>query len=209
MSKLLILGAGGHGKVIAETAILMNKWQDIAFLDENPNIKGILGYPVIGGLSECKNLLGEYTEGFVAIGNNHRRVELIMELEYHGFLIPNIIHPTSVISPTSRIGKGSSLLAGAIVNSSTEIGKGCIINTAATIDHDCILQDGVHLSPGSHLGGNVFIGKHSWICIGAVVSNNIIIGKDSIVAAGSTVINDIGDSVMVAGVPAILKRRLE
>jgi len=100
-------------------------------------------------------------------------------------------------------------MAGAVVHVNAVIGKGCIINTSSSVDHDCILEDGVHISPGAHIGGSVSIGKYTWVCIGSCIANNIKIGRNVIVAAGAAVIKDVPDNVMVAGVPAILKKKME
>lgn len=208
MASLLILGAGGHGKVVSDIASMTGKWDSIAFLDDREDIKAVLGFPVIG---KCRDY-GSYKETFkyaiVAIGKNEVRLEWLQKLSKVGFAIPNIIHPFSSISRQCRIGEGTVVMAGVVVNSCASIGKGCIINTSSSIDHDCVLDDGVHISPGVHVGGTVKIGKYSWLCIGSSIANNITIGRSAVVAAGSAVIHDVPDNVMVAGVPATVKKQL-
>ncbi|WP_213819030.1 acetyltransferase [Garciella nitratireducens] len=209
MSKLLILGAGGHGKVVAEIASLIKQWDEIAFLDDNEELKEVNGYKVIDKLRNYKLYKEEYEHAFVAIGNNKFRINLIDKLLKEGFKIPVLIHPFTAISSNVNIGKGTVVMAGAVINTNTVIGKGCIINTSSSIDHDCILEDGVHISPGVHVGGTVNIGKCAWVCIGSSIANNIAIGKNVIVAAEAAVTKNVPDNVMVAGVPAIFKKNTE
>ena len=205
MAKLLILGAGGHGKVVSEIAQLMKQWEEIAFLDDREDISEVLGISIAGKLADLPALRSEYEYAFVAIGSNTARLKWIKKLSQHGFKIPILIHPSSIVSAKSSIEEGTVIMAGAVINPDTRIGRSCIINTASTIDHDCILQDGVHTSPGVHLGGTIKIGERTWICIGATIINNINIGCDSVIAAGAVVTKDVLSNVLVAGVPAVIK----
>lgn len=209
MSKLLILGAGGHGKVVADTAVMTGQWKQVAFLDDREGLEKVMGIPVIGKLNDCMSFREEFQCAFVAIGNNKLRLEWIDRLAKIGFVIPTIIHPFSFVSKTSNIGEGTIVMAGTVINANTNVGRGCIINTSSSIDHDCTLEDGVHISPGVHVGGTVNIGKYTWVCIGSSVANNITIGKNVIIAAGASVIKNVPDNVMVAGVPAIFKKSME
>jgi len=205
MAKLLILGAGGHGKVVSEIALLMKQWKGIAFLDDREDISEVLGIPIVGKLADLPTLRSEYEYAFVAIGSNTARLKWTEKLNHYGFNIPILIHPSSTVSAKSSIKEGTAIMAGAVINPDARIGRSCIINTASTIDHDCILQDGVHISPGAHLGGTVKVGERTWICIGATIINNTDIGYDSIVAAGAVVTKDVPSNVLVAGVPAVIK----
>jgi len=200
-NKLLIIGASGHGKVVADIALKMNKWQSVAFLDDDLNIKSSMGLKVIGTSDDVFTHLDEY-EIFVGIGNNATRQRIHERLETVGACIPILIHPNAVIGNQVAIGIGTAVMAGAVVNCCTKIGKGCIVNTASTIDHDNIIADFVHISPGAHLAGTVNIGKGSWLGIGSVVSNNINITSDCIVGAGSLVVKNIIESGIYVGVPA-------
>ena len=206
MAKLLILGAGGHGKVVSEIAQLMKQWEETAFLDDREDISEVLGISIAGKLADLPALRSEYEYAFVAIGSNTARLKWIKKLSQHGFKIPILIHPSSIVSAKSSIEEGTVIMAGAVINPDTRIGRSCIINTASTIDHDCILQDGVHTSPGVHLGGTIKIGERTWICIGATIINNINIGCDSVIAAGAVVTKDVPSNVLVAGVPAVIKK---
>jgi sugar O-acyltransferase (sialic acid O-acetyltransferase NeuD family) len=202
MSNLLILGAGGQGKVVAEIAGLMGQWERIAFLDDREDLREVMGIPVIGKLSDYASCRDQFPSAFVAIGNNPLRIKWMESLLDEGFELPALVHPSSVISKSSELGAGTVVMAGAVINPDSRIGKGCIINTSSSIDHDCVLSNGVHISPGVHLGGTVHIGSLTWICIGSSVTNNVTIGSKSIVAAGAIVLDNIPESVMVAGVPA-------
>lgn len=190
MKKLVIIGASGHGKVIADIAKKVDKWEDIVFLDDDKNTKTCLGFEVIGTSDEAY-LYKSKADFFVAIGNNKTREKVQEKLEKSGFSITTLIHPNAVIGTDVQISTGTAIMAGVIINSSTKIGKGCIINTAATVDHDNIIEDFVHLSPGTHIAGTVTIGKKSWIGIGASVVNNVTIVEGTIIGAGSLVTKSI------------------
>jgi sugar O-acyltransferase (sialic acid O-acetyltransferase NeuD family) len=207
MSDLLILGAGGHGKVVAEIALMTNKWSNVVFLDDNPEHNEVDNIPVVGKIKDCFLLKSKYQDAFVAIGNNQLRLKWINKLSNEGFRLPTIIHPFTSVSSYCRIGEGTVIMPGAVLNTGVVIGRACIINTSSSIDHDCVLEDGVHISPGVSIGGTVRVGSCTWICIGSHVANNIKIGYGSVIAAGATVIKPVPDNVMVAGVPAMIKKR--
>lgn len=199
--KLLIIGASGHGKVVADIAFKMNKWKEVAFLDDNLKIKSSMGLKVIGTVDNFKFYIKEY-EIFVGIGNNFIRQSIYENLEAYGAEIPKLIHPNSIIGGNVKIGKGTAIMAGAIVNCSTKIGKGCIINTGSIIEHDNCIDNFVHISPGVCLAGSVKVGESSWIGLGSNVSNNISITNKCIIGAGSTVIEDISYNGVYVGAPA-------
>lgn len=200
-NKLLIIGASGHGKVVADIAMKMNKWQNIAFLDNNRDIKTSLGLTVIGTSDDVFSYLDEY-EIFVGIGDNTIRQRILRKLEMVGAIIPVLIHPNSVIGKQVEIGIGTVVMAGTVINCCTSIGKGCIINTGATIDHDNEIGDFVHISPGAHLAGSVKVGKESWLGIGSLISNNVNVTDKCKVGAGCVVVKDISEPGVYVGVPA-------
>ncbi|MFP8643699.1 acetyltransferase [Priestia aryabhattai] len=206
MAKLLILGAGGHGKVVSEIAQLMKQWEEISFLDDREDVSEVLGISIVGKLADLPALRSQYEYAFVAIGSNTARLKWTGKLSRHGFKIPILMHPSSTVSAKSSIEEGTVIMAGAVINPDTRIGRSCIINTTSTVDHDCLLQDGVHISPGSHLGGTVTVGERAWICIGATIINNVNIGCDSVIAAGAVVTKDVPNNALVAGVPAVIKK---
>jgi sugar O-acyltransferase (sialic acid O-acetyltransferase NeuD family) len=205
MTQLIIIGAGGHGAVVAEAAALSREWSSIAFLDDNP-CRGaeVVGCAVLGTTSELEKLIasGPNFEFFAALGDNRHRQEILLSIEELGGVLAKIVHPNSVISPSARIGAGTVVCAGAVISARAEIARGCIVNNAASIDHDCVLGNAVHISPGAHLAGDVTIGDRSWIGIGASVKEGINIGRDAIVGSGAAVVDDVPDSVVTTGVPA-------
>ena len=199
--KLLIIGAGGHGKVVADIALKMDRWKEIAFLDDNEDIKTSMGIEVIGKSADMYRYIKDY-DIFVAIGTNEMRKIIQEKLEVRGANIPVLIHPEAVIGREVEIGVGTVIMAGVVVNCCTIIGKGCIINTGTTIDHDNVIEDYVHISPGVHTAGAVRIGKGTWLGIGSIVSNNITITSGCTIGAGAVVVKDIDKSGNYVGVPA-------
>lgn len=183
----MILGAGSHGKVVAEAAELENKWNKISFIDDRDDIKSIYNFNIVGKLDEYADLINEYQYAFVAIGNNEKRLELINKLINVGFNIPIIIHPRAFVSQYSHLDLGTVVLAGGIVNVNTTIGKGCIININASVDHDCEISCGVHISSGAVVRGMAKIGKLSNICAGACVKSGTILKEKFVLAEGMVV----------------------
>jgi len=202
MTRLVILGSSGHGVVVAEAAVESGNWSDIVFLDDNESESQVLNFSVVGDLSRLAALIDADTEVFVAIGNNERRLELLKHVETSHGIIATVVHPSAVISSSATIAVGTVICAGTIVNARAAVGLGCILNTASTIDHDCVIEDGVHVSPGANLAGGVKVGKRAWIGIGASVREGICIGQDAMVGAGAAVVSDVGDGIVVGGVPA-------
>ncbi len=202
MSRLLIVGAGGHGAVIAEAAAEAGDWEKIEFLDDNSVCSQVLGFPVIGTVGNMMAHLGQSTSVLIALGNNIRRLELLDLAAGAGGRLATVIHSSAQISPSVSIGPGGAVFAGAIVNARARIGLGAILNTGATVDHDCFIGDAVHISPGANLAGEVTVGDCSWIGIGASVREGISIGRNCIVGAGAAVVTDVADGTKVGGVPA-------
>jgi len=207
VSGLLIIGAGGHGKVVADTALECGGWEQIAFLDDKyPSVKTSAGFAVLGPLSRASDFIDDYNECLVAIGGNHRRVEVLCSLLQLGFTAATLIHPSAVVSYSASIGAGSVIFANAVIQADAQIGVASIINTSSSVDHDVRLGDGVHISPGAHLGGGVIIGNYSWVGIGVVVRECIAIGDNVMLGAGAAVISDVPSNALMTGVPASMKR---
>ncbi|PFK38344.1 acetyltransferase [Bacillus cereus] len=199
-NRLLIIGASGHGKVVADIALKMNTWQSIAFLDDNESVKSSMGIEVIGKSADAFNYIDDY-DFFVGIGNNSIREKIQGKLEAEGASLPILIHPGAVIGEQVELGAGTVVMAGAVINCCTTIGKGCIINTGSTIDHDNVIEDYVHISPGAHLAGTVKVGRGTWLGIGSVVSNNLNISGGCEFGAGAVVVKDITEPATYVGVP--------
>ncbi|PEW87009.1 acetyltransferase [Bacillus cereus] len=199
--KLLIIGASGHGKVIADIALKMNKWQSIAFLDDNENVKSSMGIEIIDNSASISKYVDDH-DFFVGIGNNVIREKVQSQLENEEASIPVLIHPSAIIGEQVYLEAGTVVMAGAVINCCTKIGKGCIINTASTVDHDNVIEDYVHISPGAHLAGTVKVGSGTWLAIGSIVINNINITSECKIGAGAVVIRDITETGTYVGVPA-------
>lgn len=194
MKRLVIIGASGHGKVIADIAAL-NGYKDIIFLDDDETVKECAGYPVVAKTTEAPE--GEIV---VAIGNAEIRKQMMEFYESRRF--PVLIHPMAVVAKDVCIGKGSVVMAGAVINPGTKIGQGTIVNTASSIDHDCILGDYVHVAVGAHLCGTVTVGDNTWIGAGTIISNNIEVCANCIIGAGAVVIKSLIEAGTYVGVPA-------
>ncbi|GAA0789437.1 MULTISPECIES: acetyltransferase [Pseudomonadati] len=202
MKSLAILGASGHGKVLADIALL-NGYECIQFFDDRyPELKKIGCWAVLGNTSNLLSCCADYSSVIIGIGHNSTRLRKQIELEKVGAHLATLVHPTAVISTFSTIQPGSAVMAGAVVNAFATVGKAAIVNTAATVDHDCQLGDAIHISPGAHLAGSVNVGDCTWIGIGACVIQCLTLGANVVVGAGSTVINSVCNDTTVVGSPA-------
>lgn len=184
--RLVIIGAGGHGKVVADIA-LKNGYTDICFVDDNEKCD-VMGFPVIGSIDETENLNDGKTDFIIGIGNNAVRKRIAEKYDVNWV---TIVHPSAQIASHVTIGLGTVVMANAVANPCTTIGKHCIINTSAVVEHDNSIEDYVHISPGVKLSGNVAIGKNTWIGTGASVINNVKICEGTVVGAGSVVVDSI------------------
>lgn len=203
MSNLLIVGAGGHGKVVAEAALAMQTWQRIAFLDNRyPELSEVLSLPVVGSDAEIEKLLGDFSDVIVAVGDNVRRFELNEIFSAAGFNLATIIHPRACVSPSANIAVGSVIFANAVINAQATVGPASIINSAAVIEHDCQLGKAVHISPQATLAGGVKVGDYCWVGMGASVIQQVQLGNHVTIGAGSVLLTDVADTCRMAGVPA-------
>lgn len=198
LKKLIIIGASGHGKVIADIA-LKNGYEDIVFLDDDENIKTCAGFPIVGKTKEAQYMT---EDKIVAIGNSQIRERIQKGLDN----VTTLIHPSAVISRRVTVNPGSVVMAGAVINSDAVIGEGCIINTGASVDHDCYIGNFCHISVGAHVAGTCEIGEHTWIGAGVTVSNNVNICGRCMIGAGAVVIKNISKSGIYIGAPAKLRK---
>lgn len=202
MKRLAILGASGHGRVVADTA-LEQGWDHVVFFDDAwPQLNTNSSWEIMGNGSMLVQGIRDFDGVVVAIGLNRTRLEKLAALREAGAVLPIVQHPTAVVSAHASIGAGSVIFANVVVNAGAETGIGTILNTACTIDHDCLLGDGVHISPGAHLAGGVRVGNQSWIGIGACVKQMVKIGEGALVGAGAAVIANVPSGATVVGVPA-------
>ncbi|RLQ88280.1 acetyltransferase [Notoacmeibacter ruber] len=208
MKPLALLGAGGHGRVVADTAEMAG-WRDIVFLDDCFDERANNGvWPVIGPLGKWHELMRSH-DLFISVGHNQTRQNILSEFNRLNIRQPTIVHSSASISRHCSLDAGTVVMAGGIVQAFANIGSSVIVNTGATVDHDCQIAEAVHISPGAHLAGTVSVGERSWIGIGASVRQNTSIGADVIVGAGATVVDDIPDETMVTGTPARATLRSE
>lgn len=201
MKRLAILGASGHGKVVADVAELCG-W-DVAFFDDAfPDVQRNGAWAVEGRTEDLLLQAERFAGVIVAIGHNRTRLDKLRLLRDRGFFVETLVHPQACVSRHAILEPGCVVFAGAVVNAFAQVGEGCILNTLCSVDHDCRLGAGVHVSPGAHLAGAVRVGDGSWIGIGASVRQLVNIGTDVVVGAGAAVVGEVPDNVTVVGVPA-------
>lgn len=202
MKRLALLGASGHGKVVADAALAAG-WQDVVFFDDAwPGVSLNGHWPVVGNTATLLDRLQEFNGVLVSIGNCAVRWEKQQMLQAAGARLVTVVHPHACVSSFARLGVGTVVMAGAVVNVDAVVGESGIINTGATVDHDGMLAHAVHISPGAHLSGNVSVGACSWIGVGAAVRQGTRIGSRVMVGAGAVVVSAVADGLTVVGSPA-------
>ncbi|HEY9870016.1 MAG TPA: acetyltransferase [Candidatus Obscuribacterales bacterium] len=204
-SGIVIIGAGGHGKVVLDAILKEGRFQVLSFVDEagaeGDSFCGLPVSPTMDGFVEPWFV--------VAVGDNRARRRLFLQARERGWRAAAIIHPSAIIAGDVTIGGGTVVLAGVVVNPATVIDTNCIINTAATIDHDCVISSDVHVAPGCRLAGEVTIGQGTFLGIGTIVIPRIKIGSWATAGAGSVVVGAVEDNCTVMGVPARVKSKVE
>ena len=200
---LLVLGCGGHGRVVADAAAECG-YTRFAFLDDAPAASGesVLSGPVIGPMAMLEQLVRDWSAAIVAVGNCGVRLGLFERLRRAGFQTPSIVHPSAVISRNAEIGNGVFVAAAAVVNVGAKIGEATIVNTGARIDHDCDIGSGCHIAPGATLSGGVTVGARTWLGTGCAVRQGVTIGADVLVGIGAAVVSDLDAGKTYVGVPA-------
>ena len=198
--KLAFLGTGGHAKSVYDIV----KKKNILFFDKEKKIFKINNevFKVISDLELIKKYKKRKIKVVITIGNNEIRKKYYNVLKKNNFSFSTLVHSKSYSSIGSKIGEGSVVLQGCIINTDAVIGKNCIINTGASIDHDCSIKDHTHICPGVVIAGNVKIGKNCWIGLGVKIIENCIIGDNVFDAAGSVVTKNIKSNSFVKGIPA-------
>lgn len=196
MNKLIIIGAGGHGKVLADNA-LKNGYTDICFVDDR-SAGECMGFPIVGTSADIPWLDDGKTDFIIGIGNNAVRKTIA---EKYGVHWVSLVHPSAQIAANVSVGKGTAVMAGAVINACARVGEHCIINTRAVIEHDNIIENYAHISPNAALGGTVRIGEQTHIGIGATVINNIDVCEKCVVGGAAAVVKNITESGTYVGVP--------
>ncbi len=200
MKNLIIIGAGGHGRVIADIAQKTEVYENIAFLDDS-DIRESMGMPVVGKVCDMDKYIST-ADMFVAIGNNKVREALTEKLISLKAKVPTLIHPSAIIGSCVEIDVGTAIMAGAVINPCSKIGKGVILNTCSSVDHDCVIGDYCHIAVGVHVAGTVRLEKRILIGAGATIKNNVNIATECIIGAGAVVVKNITEHGTYTGVPA-------
>ena len=193
--KLGIIGAGGHGKVVGEIALL-NKYETIHFFDDNSSQIKEFPFSIVGSMDYLKEHIKDYDSFFVAIGDNLERFNKIEWLKKYETNIISLVHPKSTISRFSTFEKGCCVMANAVINPGVQIKEGVIINTSASVDHDCIIEEFAHLSPNCSLSGNVKIGKFTHLGSGTSVHPGIKVGRNVKSGVGSKIFENVLDETI-------------
>ena len=207
MKKIILIGGGGHCKVVIESILSQKHYSIAGIIDLQKKAgKKTLGVPVIGEDSELSSFFKKGIRNcFIALGSAGKpglRIKLYGLGKKIGFKFPNIIHPAANLSAFAILGEGNYVGPLAVINAGARLGNNCIINTASIVEHDCLISDFVHLAPAVALSGGVSVGAGTHVGIGSVVIQNVKIGKNSIIGAGSIVTGDIESNVIAFGNPA-------
>jgi len=206
MDKILVIGAGGHGRVILDCLREIQTWQMGIIEQEGFDKKSIFGAEVLGTDRDLDDL---FTKGYKqavigvgSIGDTTLRRGIYSRLKKIGYQLPVIVHPRAIVSKGAVIAEGTVVFPGAIINCGVTIGSVCIINTGAIVEHDCTIGEFSHIAPGARLAGNVVVGNDVHIGIGAVVKEGIHIAGNVIIGAGAVVLKNVPEGRVMAGNPA-------
>jgi sugar O-acyltransferase (sialic acid O-acetyltransferase NeuD family) len=204
---IYLIGAGGHGKVVLETLLLLGC--EVELLDGDAALWGrtVLGRKV-GREEEVLSLVGRPVDFFVGIGDGASRRRVAERWEGRGHRLTRVVHPWARVSRSATLESGVSVMAGAVVQAEARVSKGAIINTGATVDHDCRIGEYAHVAPGAHLAGNVEIGPGAWVGIGSAVREGVAIGARAVVGAGAAVVDDLPPEVVAYGNPCRVVRQI-
>ena len=213
---VIIIGAGGHGRVIADLLNACCCARIKGFIDDSPKSSVIDDLPILGKIAELGRIInslnGETSALIVGIGDNSMRNHIVSQItsvlvRYNARFL-TVKHPSASVSSSVSLGEGTVIIPQAAINTNAVIGNHAIINTSSSVDHDCIIGDFAHISPGVHLAGGVQVGEDAHVGIGACVLPGVQIGKWSVIGAGSVVTRDIPERVVAYGVPAKVQRVL-
>lgn len=208
--KTIIIGAGGHARVVYDILSYDKNIEVVAFIDHEKRgvDEKIMGVQVLGGHEVIPDLIAGGTKGFIiAIGDNKIRAQYYKELSEMGLEPINAIHPTVVMAQNAYIGKGNVMAMGAIIATGASIGDNCIINSGAIIEHEDRIGSHVHIGPGCSIAGRVTIHNDSFVGIGSVIAPYTLIGRNTIIGAGSVVLKDIPENSVAVGAPAVVKKK--
>lgn len=171
--RLLIIGAGGHGRSVAEAVLIGGFYELAGFMDDAaPSLEQVWGYPVLGTTADFKPLRSHADTAIVAIGNNALRENLCNELLAAGFELATVVHPRAIVSPRAVISAGSVIMAGAVVGTDAQVGRGVIVNCGAVVDHNAHVHDFGHLGVNACMAGGTILARSAWLKAGVAMSNS-------------------------------------
>lgn len=183
---LLIMGAGGHGKAVADAALLSGEWQNVIFVDDRwPSITAMAGHPVVAASDGLAAVAMQAQGGIAAVGNNTVREHWVCSLEAAGVPLVSVIHPAATVATSAHVGAGSTIMAQAVVGVDAVLGKACIVNAGAIADHDVVLDDFAHLGVGVALSGGVRVGHHAWLQAGCCAGYGVMVEALSVHRSGT------------------------
>lgn len=189
LRKLLVLGAGGHGKAVTEAALLSGEWQQVVFLDDRwSDLKIVCGLPVVGGLRHLAKNAGTTDGAIAAVGNNGLRRTWQRKITAAGIPLVSVVHPRACVSPSASISPGSAIMSLAVVGTEVRVGQGVIVNAGAVVDHDVTLDDYAHLGVGVCLAGGVTVGEAAWLQAGCSAGYGVVIEPGSVIEPGRALI---------------------
>jgi sugar O-acyltransferase (sialic acid O-acetyltransferase NeuD family) len=185
--KLLIIGAGGHGRSVAESVLLCGQFELAGFVDDNwQAFSDIWGYPLLGPIESLVSLHSLAGSAIVAIGNNALRRRLQEKLAGLGFELATVVHPKAIISPSVDIGVGSAVMAGAILGTKAQLGAGTIINCGAIVDHHCVVEDFGHLGVNACMAGGSVLGAAAWMQAGSAIGYGVVVPSAEVLVPGES-----------------------
>ncbi|GAA4841701.1 acetyltransferase [Paenibacillus vulneris] len=209
MRRVVIIGAGGHAKVVMDILKSNRALEIIGCTDKQLAGTQVLGVPVLGDDSVLPELYGQgVRHAFIAIGDNKLRRLLARKATELGYELINAVSPHAYVAEAASLGAGVAVMAGAVIHPDVRIGDNSIINTQASVDHDCVIGEACHVAPGATLSGTVTVGDGTFLGTGTKVIDGVRIGSWSVLGAGSVVVKDIPDSCLAFGVPARIIRQL-
>jgi len=201
--RMLVLGAGGHGKAVLDLLLALGRYEIAGVVDAAPRLAALLGVKVLGTEAVIPALRAAGVAfGHAAIGDNATRLAAAGRLRAAGLALPALRHPAAVVGHGALLGEGAAVLARAVIGPEARIGALALINTGAIVEHDCEVGEAAHVAPGAVLAGGVRVGARALIGAGAVLRQGIEVGADAMVAAGAVVVEDVAAGARVAGVPA-------
>jgi sugar O-acyltransferase (sialic acid O-acetyltransferase NeuD family) len=215
MKNIILIGGGGHAKVVIETILKLGEYEIKGVIDMNKHVGDI----IYSSDNDCVRVIGSQLSDviiktiknvFVCIGDNYTRKQIVEQLisNHKDLKFPSFIDNSAIISSTAQIGKGVVILPGSVANAYVRIGDFCILNTKSSVDHDTILESFTFIGPGATLCGTIHVREDSFIGAGCTILPNITIGCKSIVGAHSIVTKNVDSQSIVYGIPAKNKKTM-